>query len=108
VTTDYPAVQRALELSCDALMVAKHGVDGVYDRDPRRFPDARRYTTLSYVDAIKSEVKVMDQSALILARDYELPLHVFNFSESGAMAKICTGEAAVGSYISSHSETRFA
>src|SRR4051812_45227703 len=53
VTTDYPSVQRALELDADALLVAKRGVDGVYDSDPNVNPQARRYTQLSYQDAIR-------------------------------------------------------
>lgn len=64
VTTDYPAVQRALELDAYALLVAKHGVDGVYDRDPRRDPAATRYTQLTYEEALVGRVRVMDTSAL--------------------------------------------
>ncbi|MCL6549169.1 MAG: UMP kinase, partial [Alicyclobacillus sp.] len=92
VTTDYPAVQRAIETRCQAILVAKHGVDGVYDADPRKHANAKRFATLDYDDVIRRGINVMDQSAILLARDYNLPVHVFNFDESGVMARICAGE----------------
>ncbi|MDF2681483.1 MAG: kinase [Brevibacillus sp.] len=98
VTTDYPAVQRALEVEADALLVAKHGVDGVFTADPRKDTEAKQYTALSCDEVIRQDLRVMDQSAMILARDHGLPLHVFNFDEPGAMVKICQGEQ-VGTYI---------
>ncbi len=92
VTTDYPAVQRALELDADALLVAKAGVDGVYDRDPRVHPDARRYTSLTYQEALSTGVKVMDASAFVLADEQRLVSHVFDVAARGAMSAICRGE----------------
>src|SRR5215469_18980992 len=77
-TTDYPAVQRALELDADALLVAKHGVDGVYDSDPKVNPDATRYTSLTYDEAIAAGVRIMDTSAFVLANEQELTMHVFD------------------------------
>jgi uridylate kinase len=93
VTTDYPAVQRALELEADALLVAKHGVDGVYEADPRLDRSAARFDTLSYADAIARDLRVMDPSAFILARDHGLPVHVFDADAAGAPAAIARGEA---------------
>jgi uridylate kinase len=92
VTTDYPSVQRALELDADALLVAKHGVDGVYSADPRVSSEAVRYDALSYADVIARDLRVMDPSAFILARDHGLPLHVFDVDRRGAMAAIVSGE----------------
>ncbi|MEQ1503654.1 MAG: UMP kinase [Myxococcota bacterium] len=92
VTTDYPASQRAIETRCQAVLAAKHGVDGVYDSDPRKNPNARRYVTLSSDDAIRQDLRAMDQSALILARDHHLPVHLFNFDQEGGAARVCTGE----------------
>lgn len=92
VTTDYPSVQRAVETRCEAVLVAKHGVDGVYEKDPRQHPNARKYTVLHYQDAIAEQVAVMDQSAILLARDYNLPLHIFDFTCPDAMKRICSGE----------------
>ena len=99
VTTDYPAVQRALELDADALLVAKRGVDGVYDSDPRVNPDAVRYTELSYDEALALGVRVMDTSALVLANEQDLIMHVFDVAATGVMRAICEG-ADVGTRIS--------
>jgi uridylate kinase len=91
VTTDYPAVQRALELDADALLVAKHGVDGVYDSDPRLNPDAVRYSSLTYDEAIATGVRVMDTSAFVLANEQGLTMHVFDVAALGVMRGICEG-----------------
>jgi uridylate kinase len=91
VTTDYPAVQRALELDADALLVAKHGVDGVYDSDPRLNPDAVRYTSLTYEEALAADIKVMDTSAFVLANEQSLTMHVFDVGAIGVMQSICEG-----------------
>ena len=91
VTTDYPAVQRALELDADALLVAKHGVDGVYDSDPRVNPNAVRYTSLTYDEAIAAGVRIMDTSAFVLANEQALTMHVFNVAAVGVMRGICEG-----------------
>jgi uridylate kinase len=92
VTTDYPAVQRALELRAEALLAAKNGTDGIYTGDPRRDPAARRYRTIAYNQVISDNLQVMDQSAVLLARDHNLPIHVFDFDAPGAMLKLCRGE----------------
>jgi uridylate kinase len=99
VTTDYPAVQRALELGADALLVAKHGVDAVYDRDPNQGPGAVRLVALTYEEALARQVKVMDTSALVLANEQDLVMHVFDVAAKGAMRAICSGED-VGTRIS--------
>ncbi|GMK38873.1 uridylate kinase [Paenibacillus sp. CCS19] len=91
VTTDYPSVQRAIEVNCDALLVAKQGVEGVLNADPKYDRNARKYRSLHYNDVLNHNLKVMDQSAFILARDYNLPMHVFNFDNPGAMKEICEG-----------------
>lgn len=99
VTTDYPSVQRAIEVNCEAILVAKQGVDGVFDKDPKHHADARKIRSLNYDDVIGRHLKVMDQSAFILARDYHLPIHVFNFDRPGSMKQVCEGEN-VGTIIS--------
>jgi uridylate kinase len=91
VTTDYPAVQRALELEADALLVAKHGVDGVYDSDPKHNPDAVRFTTLTYEEAIAADIRIMDTSAFVLANEQALTMHVFDVAAVGVMKSICEG-----------------
>jgi uridylate kinase len=88
-----------LAVAADALMVAKNGVDGVYTVDPSEDPEARRYDCLSFNDAIAKDLRVMDPSAFILARDHDLPLHVFDIARTGAMTDILKGEV-VGTEIS--------
>lgn len=102
VTTDYPSVQRAIEVNCDALLVAKQGVDGVLNADPKHDIHAKKFKSLHYNDVLQHDLKVMDQSAFILARDYNLPMHVFNFDKPGSMKMICEGKNN-GTIISSDS-----
>jgi uridylate kinase len=99
VTTDYPAVQRALELEADAVLVAKRGVDGVYDSDPHLNPDAVRYTEVTYDEVLAAGVRVMDTSALVLASEQGLTMHVFDVAATGVMREICRG-ANLGTKIS--------
>ena len=94
VTTDYPAVQRALEIRAEVLLVAKRGVDGVFTADPKRDPSARRYQTVTYEDVLRQRLDVMDQAAFVLARDHGLPIHVFDAAARAAMRRICQGEEA--------------
>jgi uridylate kinase len=98
VTTDYPAVQRALELDADALLVAKRGVDGVYDSDPRENPAAVRYAQLTYDQALAAGVRVMDTSAFVLANEQGLTMHVFDVAAVGVMREIVEG-ADIGTKI---------
>jgi len=99
VTTDYPAVQRALELDADALLVAKHGVDGVYDSDPKHNPDAGKFLTLTYEEALAADIRVMDTSAFVLANEQALTMHVFDVAAYGAMRAICEGDDSIGTKI---------
>lgn len=92
VTTDYPSVQRAVELEADVLLAAKNGVDGVYDKDPATNTDATRFDTIGYDEVIKRDIRVMDPAAFILARDHQMPIRVFDSSEVGAMQRIIAGE----------------
>lgn len=93
VTTDYPAVQRAIELRADTLLAAKNGIDGIYSSDPRKDPTAKRYLAISYDKVIADNLKALDQSAVLMARDYKLPIHVFDFDAPTAMKRICMGES---------------
>lgn len=104
VTTDYPAAQCAVELECQAVLAAKEGVDGVFTADPKTDPSAKKYRTLSFDDVLKQNIRVMDQSALLLARDHEIPVHVFGFDQIGSVLKICNGEH-VGTLISTRANT---
>jgi uridylate kinase len=104
VTTDYPAVQRALELNAGAILLAKNGIDGIYESDPFIDPEARKYITLGYQDVLKNDLRVMDQAAILMARDYGMPLHIFDFEEKGAISAICRGENR-GTYVSPETTT---
>jgi uridylate kinase len=67
-------------------------VDGVYDSDPNVDPDAKRFTTLTYAEALAAGVKVMDESAFVLANEHGLVMHIFDVAAVGAMTAICQGE----------------
>lgn len=91
-TTDSGAALRALELNCDILMKATK-VDGVYDKDPLKFEDAKRFTHIKYVDAIKEDgIQVMDTAALSLCMDNNIPIYVFNLYEKGNLKRAIVGE----------------
>lgn len=105
VTTDYPSVQRAIELKCDAVLAAKNGVDGVYSSDPKVDADAALYEAISYTEAIAKNLSFMDAGALVLTRAHSLPTHVFNFDAKGCAQRICNGEV-VGTYLNSGIDTR--
>ncbi len=90
-TTDTAAALRAAEMSCDAMVKATK-VDGVYDSDPAKNPDATRYDTLTYDRVLEDELKVMDLTAITLAKDNGFPLVVFNLNDPGAMAGAVTGQ----------------
>ncbi len=92
VTTDYPSAQRALELRADALLVAKNGIDGIYTADPHLDPTAKRYRTILYDTVIAHNLRALDQSAVLLARDHHLPIHVFDFDAPDVMGRICQGD----------------
>ncbi len=94
VTTDYTAVQRALEIRADVILAAKQGVgEGVYSSDPNVDPHARLFRSLSHDEVLKRGLAVMDQAAFILAKDHRLPIHVFDAHATGAMLAICEGHA---------------
>jgi uridylate kinase len=98
VTTDYPAVQRAIEIRADVLLAAKSGVNGICTADPKRDPGARRFRTIRYDDVLSRGLVVMDQAAFILARDHRLPVHVFDAAGRDIMRRLCEG-AEIGTFI---------
>jgi uridylate kinase len=91
-TTDTAATLRANEMACQAIFMGKNGVDGVYDKDPKVHADAKRYDTVSYDDVLAKRLRVMDASAIALARDNNLPLIVFGLDEPGGFRGILAGE----------------
>ncbi len=91
-TTDTAATLRANEMACEAIFMGKNGVDGVYDKDPKLHADAVRYDTVSYDDVLAKRLKVMDASAIALARDNNLPLYVFSLDEPGGFRGVMAGQ----------------
>lgn len=85
-TTDTGAALRAAEMGCDALLKSTQ-VDGVYDSDPRFNPDAKRFDSLTYDEVIKKELKVMDISAVVLAKENKVPIIIFSQHENSALLK---------------------
>ncbi len=98
-TTDTAAALRSLEIGAEVLLMAKNRVDGVYDRDPARFRDARRFDTLSYREALERRLGIMDSTALALCMDNRLPIIVFDLLNPTNLARIAEG-ARVGTLIS--------
>jgi uridylate kinase len=90
-TTDTAAALRALEIDADAILMAKNGVEGVYDGDPKTDPDARFLPRLTHLEAIERGLKVMDTTALSLCMDNKLTIHVFELAE-GNIARVVSGE----------------
>jgi uridylate kinase len=90
VTTDTAAALRASEMRCDALLKATK-VDGVYSADPNRDRDAVRYDRLDYLDVLSRDLKVMDASAISLARESKIPILVFSLIRPGGFAEVVTG-----------------
>lgn len=89
-TTDTAAALRAVEMGCDALLKGTQ-VDGVYDSDPKTNPDAIRYDELSYQEVISRDLKVMDTSAIALARENKVPILVFSIHNPGGFADVVSG-----------------
>lgn len=106
VTTDYPSVQRALEINADVVLMAKNETAGVYDKDPNLHKDAKRYKTITFEEAIKENLEIIDQSAFILARDFKLPLYIFDFQSTNCIKDICEGRD-VGTYIAPNIPTEW-
>ena len=90
-TTDTAAALRGTEMGCDIVLKATK-VDGVYSADPKTDPQARRYTRVSFDDAISQNLKVMDATALTLCRDQKLPINVFSIFKAGALKRVVMGE----------------
>jgi uridylate kinase len=91
-TTDTAAALRALEIHADAILMAKRGVDGVFDADPSEDPDATFLPELTHMEAIERGLKVMDSTALSLCMDNGLPIHVFNLDDERNIDRIVRGE----------------
>ena len=90
-TTDTAAALRAAEMNCNALLKATQ-VDGVYSADPKKYPDAVRYESLSYHEVLARDLAVMDASAISLSRENGIPILVFSLHDRGALAQVLRGQ----------------
>ena len=102
MTTDTASALRALEIDAEILLMAKNNVDGVYDSDPNKNPDAVRFSTLDYMDALNLRLTVMDSTAVSLCMDNKLPIVVFNMFKAGNIGCILSGDT-VGTMITGRS-----
>lgn len=91
-STDTTAALRAAEIEADAILMAKNGVDGVYDSDPKLNPDAKMYKHLTYLDGINKDLKVMDATATTLCRNNNIPIVVFNIDKPGNIVAAASGK----------------
>jgi uridylate kinase len=107
VTTDTGATLHALELHCEVVMKATK-VDGIYDKDPMKYPDARRYKTITYRDAITMpEVQVMDTAGLSMSMENNMRIQIFKLFEGNDLMRACQGED-IGTLVANDVETVFA
>lgn len=90
-TTDTAAALRAVEMGCDLLLKGTQ-VDGVYDKDPNKFDDAKRFENLSYQKVLADDLRVMDASAISLARDNKIPIGVFNLMDKNGFSDVVQGK----------------
>ncbi len=91
-STDTTAALRAAEIEADAILMAKNGVDGVYDSDPKVDPNAKMFKKLSYLDVINKDLKVMDATATTLCRNNNIPILVFNIDVEGNIVAAASGK----------------
>jgi uridylate kinase len=98
-STDTVAAQRALEIEADVVLVAKNGVDGVYDDDPRTNPSAKKIDEITYQEALVQGLKVVDSTAFSLCMDNNMPMVVFGMEPAGNLAKAIAGER-IGTLVS--------
>ena len=93
MSTDTAAALRAIEIGAQILLMAKHRVDGVYDADPHKHAEARKFQHLVYLDALNMRLEIMDSTALSLCMENRLPIMVFDLFAPGALIRILAGEA---------------
>jgi uridylate kinase len=106
-TTDTAAALRAMEIGADVLLKATK-VDGVYDKDPKKHADAKRYKTLTFTDALKGDLNVMDATAFALCRDNEMPIIVFNMTSPDNIGRVLAGEAVCTHVVRDIEKTEYA
>lgn len=91
-STDTCSALRALQSKCDAILVAKNGVDGIYSADPKKDQSAIKYDEITYQEILEKNLQVMDLTAISLCKENHMPLVVFNMNKTGNIVKACNGE----------------
>lgn len=91
-TTDTAAALRASEINAEIMLMAKNKVNGVYDKDPRKYSDAKKFDYISYDDIIKKDLKVIDTAAISLCKNNHIPVVVFDFADDNSIEKILKGD----------------
>jgi len=91
-TTDTAAALKGAEIKADVLLKATTKVDGVYEADPLKHPEAKRYQRVSYLDVIKQGLRIMDVTAISMCMEEKLPIIVFNLKQRGSLARVIRGE----------------
>ena len=92
MTTDTTAALRALEIGADAILMAKNNVDGVYDDDPNKNPNAKKLERIEYLEVLNRRLEIMDSSALTLCMDHSIPIIVFNLFQASSINQILEGK----------------
>ena len=105
-TTDTAASLRAMEIGAEILLMAKN-VDGVYDKDPKKHTDAKRYSQVTYTTALRENLKVMDATAFALCRDNDMRIVVFELARRGNIQRVVCGETIGTTIVKDNQETRF-
>jgi uridylate kinase len=106
-TTDTAAALRAMEIGADILLKATK-VDGIYDKDPRKHPEAKRYKQVTFTDALKDDLHVMDATAFALCRDNEMGIIVFDMTKPGNIQRVICGEAVGTTVVKDNLKTAYA
>lgn len=103
MTTDTAGALRAIETDCEVLLMAKNGVDGVYDADPARVPTARKFDHVTHIEAIQRRLQVMDITALSMCMEHHMPIVVFDVAAPDAVYRALRGDT-IGTLVSASPE----
>ena len=106
-TTDTAAALRAMEIGADILLKATK-VEGIYDKDPKKHADARRFKTVTFMDALQKDLHVMDATAFALCRDNEMGIIVFDMTSRGNIQRVVCGEPVGTTVIRDNGKTEYA
>jgi uridylate kinase len=106
-TTDTAAALRAMEIGAEILLKATK-VDGIYDKDPKKFPDAKKYKTVTFMDALQKDLHVMDGTAFALCRDNEMGIVVFDMTTRGNIQRVVCGEPVGTTVVKDNHKTQYA